>query len=226
VVLAPIFAARLVRAGVPEGRIQVIAPPFRSDVVPGQTSPGGDVLFIGRLVRGKGAMKALSAVLSEPGLADRRLTVVGQGPESSRLRAAANDRGLGHRLRLLGHLGASGVRKALSEASVVVLPTTDDAVPIALIEALASGLPVVASPVGGIPWLVGEAGVLVQPRAGLIGAALVHALEIPKATLALARVRMNEEFGAEAAARKWAAVYASADHITGRDAQRYWSLSR
>jgi glycosyltransferase involved in cell wall biosynthesis len=71
--------------------------------------------------------------------------------------------GLAHRVELLGD--RSDVRNLLARSDIFVLATLSEGMPLALLEAMAEGLPAVASRVGGMPEIVqdGENGLLVPP---------------------------------------------------------------
>jgi len=94
---------------------------------------------------------------------DVRFEFVGAGPELERLRARARAAGVGDAIAFLGHREDVGAR--LDAADIFVLPSRSDAFPNAVLEAMAAGLPVVASSVGGICELVddGRNGLLVPP---------------------------------------------------------------
>jgi len=117
------------------------------------------LLFLGRLVPEKRPGLLLDALAHLP--ADLEVVLAGVGPLEPELRIAAT--AFGDRVRLPGWLDADRRRDALARASVVVLPSEDEAMPVALLEALASGVPVVATPVGAIPELLDGLGVLVDP---------------------------------------------------------------
>jgi glycosyltransferase involved in cell wall biosynthesis len=92
---------------------------------------------------------------------DARLLVVGDGPRRRALQALAVDWGLGGRVEFLGH--RENVAAVLAAADVFALPSRSEASPNGLIEAMAAGLPAVATLAGGIPEIVsdGETGLLV-----------------------------------------------------------------
>lgn len=128
----------------------------------GLPATGRLVLGIGRLVSGKGFLLAAQALASLPG--DVQLVLVGDGPER-----AAITRAGGARVHCLGALPPDRVALACRAADVLVLASDREGWPNVITEALASGLPVVATRVGGIPQILGEAppvwlGALVPPR--------------------------------------------------------------
>lgn len=110
------------------------------------------------------------ALLAErrPGL---RLELVGDGPERERILQRARERGVAERVSLLGARSSDEVRETLAGAGVFALPSIRlasgrmEGIPVALMEAMASGVPVVATRLSGIPELVqdGVTGLLVEP---------------------------------------------------------------
>ncbi|MES2831348.1 MAG: TIGR03088 family PEP-CTERM/XrtA system glycosyltransferase [Pseudomonadota bacterium] len=90
------------------------------------------------------------------------LTIVGDGPLMAELRTQVEASGATDRIRLLG--ARSDIADLMSTFDVFVLPSFNEGTPITLLEAMASGLPVIASRVGGIPDVVQdhESGMLVS----------------------------------------------------------------
>jgi glycosyltransferase involved in cell wall biosynthesis len=86
--------------------------------------------------------------------ADARLVVVGDGPRAGPLAELVRDRGLGGSARLLGH--RTDVPRLLGAADVALLTSVSEGIPLSLIEAMAAGLPVVSTRVGGVPEVVEE----------------------------------------------------------------------
>ena len=96
-------------------------------------------------------------------LPDLRFLVVGDGPRRGELEAMARARGVEHRLTFLGH--REDVPQLLGDADLFVLPSRSEAFPNGAIEAMAAGLPVIASAVGGLLDLIEpeRTGLLVEP---------------------------------------------------------------
>ena len=94
---------------------------------------------------------------------DVEFQIVGDGPRRSELEALVRSRRLDDRVSFLGH--REDVGRLLSEASIFALPSRSEAFPNGAIEAMAAGLPVVASAVGGLLDLIdhGRTGLLVEP---------------------------------------------------------------
>jgi glycosyltransferase involved in cell wall biosynthesis len=139
-----------------------------------------------------------------------RLTLVGDGPERDAIAARARALGIADRVEFAGPLGAEGVRRELARADVFVLASITDntgrteGIPVALMEAMAAGVPVVATRVSGVPELVEGAGLLVEPGdAAALANAIATALDdsgIDEVTRrARARVAENFDLFVEAA---------------------------
>jgi glycosyltransferase involved in cell wall biosynthesis len=111
-----------------------------------------DVLYVGRLVRSKGLPVLLKALADLPGI---RLTVAGDGPERSRVEAQAEALGIHDRTTFLGAVDPARREGLFRASKLFVMPSLwEEPFGIVGVEALAAGLPVVASRVGGIPdWL-------------------------------------------------------------------------
>ena len=80
--------------------------------------------------------------------------VVGGGPDEARLRADFRDEVAQGRVRLTGYLPNAEVRRLMSEAHVLLMPSMSEGFPRVLLEAMAAGLPFVASETGGVPEIV------------------------------------------------------------------------
>lgn len=127
---------------------------------------GQHLLFVGRLAGGKGVtvlFEAFEQLL--PRFPDLHLTLIGDGPARLELETEAKQRCLGDVVTFTGYRSQAEVAEALKEVDMLVLPSFAEGVPVVLMEAMASGLPVVSSRVGGIPELVedGVSGLLVPP---------------------------------------------------------------
>jgi glycosyltransferase involved in cell wall biosynthesis len=94
---------------------------------------------------------------------DLTLELIGEGPLTSDLQSLAEQLGVGGRVRFAGRLAPNEVAKVLRSADVFVLPSLSENLPVALLEALCCGLPIVATSVGGVPTAVGADGELARP---------------------------------------------------------------
>lgn len=121
----------------------------------GARSGPARLLSVGRLTPAKGQLLMVEALarLRLEGLAFE-LTVIGDGPDRSRLEAAVTRHQLDSQVRFTGSLNQTEVHAALRQADVFVLPSLAEGIPVVLMEAMASGVPCVTTPVNGIPELV------------------------------------------------------------------------
>jgi glycosyltransferase involved in cell wall biosynthesis len=120
--------------------------------------PAGEpprILTVGRLSAEKGHGVLLDAVrlLHDRGV-DVRVEFVGSGPMHDELAERARDAGLADLVHLAGELPPSEVNRRLRDADVFCLPSFAEGLPISIMEAMAVGVPVVSTYVGGIPELV------------------------------------------------------------------------
>lgn len=143
----------------------------------------------------KGHAVLLDALARE-GLERVQLDLVGSGPLEPSLRAQAARLGIAERVHFWGTRSESEVAELLAGAEVFVLASVVaangqmDGIPVALMEALAAGLPVIASRLSGIPELVrdGETGLLVEPGdPEALAGAFRRLLADPDAAIARAR---------------------------------------
>jgi glycosyltransferase involved in cell wall biosynthesis len=199
--LAPsrFMASKMEEAGIDRDRIRHVTNFVDASQVAPRVGPGTGLVVAGRLSAEKGLDVLLDAMALLP---DATLDVVGEGPEGESLAARAHAVAPG-RVRFHGRVPKASVLEHLRSARVAVVPSRwYENQPIALLEAFAAGVPVVASDVGGLPELVvpGRTGTLVpmnDPAA--LAAALRAYLEDPDRAVREgreARRRVEEEFSA------------------------------
>ena len=132
------------------------------DASPATDLPGERprVVMVGRLAEGKGHEVLLDAV-DAMGESDGSVCIVGDGPLSDSLAASIEERGLSEQVFLTGY--RDDVPRILAASDVVALPSFREGTPRVITEAMASGLPVVATDIAGIPEQVedGESGFLI-----------------------------------------------------------------
>ncbi|NNF29014.1 MAG: glycosyltransferase [Gemmatimonadetes bacterium] len=109
-------------------------------------------LFVGRMDQQKGIDVLLDAY--EASAANWPLTLMGDGPERGALEARAQELGVANRVTFLGHGTRDQVRSAMEAAGALVAPSRAENYPMVLLEAMAVGLPVVATRVGGVPEMI------------------------------------------------------------------------
>jgi len=179
------------------------------------------ILSVARLVEKKGLADLITAAAM---LRDRgrsfRLEIVGDGPLRHTLEAQVEQLGLGDRVALPGAQSHDLVRRAYQRAAVFALPCViasngdRDGIPNVLLEAMASGVPVVSTPVSGIPELIesGVDGLLVPPKSP---PRLAETLDRLLASRGLrerlacaARTKIESSFSLETSAERLLAVFA------------------
>lgn len=144
----------------PAARCRVVRNPVALAPQPPAPRPG-QVLFLGRLWREKGIDDLLRAAgRIAPQVPALRLVCAGDG-EIDRVRTLAAELDLTARVELPGWLDGEAKASALREAAVFVLPSYAEGLPMGVLEAMAQGVPVVASDVGGVREALGDAGLLV-----------------------------------------------------------------
>lgn len=157
VVLGTPFKQALQSIGVPAERISVTTTMFSGaelgpDTCRRDTPPPTRILFLSRVVLEKGILESIEAVhlLLTRGH-EVELIVAGDGPDLDAARHAAQAVGVADRVRFLGYVRGEAKAEVLRDAHVYLLPSVREGCPVALLEAMACGMPVVATAVGGIP---------------------------------------------------------------------------
>lgn len=170
--------------------------------------------YIGRLVPQKGLLVLVEALAQMP--KRFRLSVVGSGPLKAELHRRAGALGIEERLELREDVRHDEVPRYLRRLSVLVLPslttpTWKEQFGHVLIEAMACGVPVVASDSGAIPEVVGDAGLLVREgNAAELASALESLLSDPALRRTLAhrgRARALAHYANEVVAERLATIW-------------------
>jgi glycosyltransferase involved in cell wall biosynthesis len=207
----------LLALGVPAARCHIVpngieiaryAATFRQPPPPGSRS----VLCVGRLTRQKGQDVLLRALpMLRQAVGPVTVTLLGEGPERERLAALATELKVADAVRFVGI--AKDVRPHLAAADAFVLPSRFEGLPFALLEAMAAGVPAVATAVDGSADVIrdGANGLLVPPEDP---AALARAL---------ARVLVDSQFAdrLSVAGRQTVAQQYSVDTVAERTLEIY-----
>jgi glycosyltransferase involved in cell wall biosynthesis len=165
---------------------------------------GPTVLSVGHLIPRKGHDVAIRAMARLPKC---RLHIVGDGPEEARLRRLACGLGLGGRVTFHGHLPQAALAPLLAAADLLINCSDREGIANVLLEAMACGTPVAATPIWGSPEVVSvpEAGLLLRnrsPEAAAEGVARLLAAPPDRA----ATRRHAERFSWAATARQHMAI--------------------
>jgi colanic acid/amylovoran biosynthesis glycosyltransferase len=146
-----------------------------------------EILAVGRLSHEKGQPIILEALEQLRASAyDAHLTLVGDGPFRRRLEQQALELGVASAVTFAGAVGQDAMPKYYRDADIFCQPSFAEGIPVVLMEAMASALPVVSSGVAGIPELVdhGRTGLLVPPgRPDLLAGALAELIGSPELRL-------------------------------------------
>ncbi|WIE73720.1 glycosyltransferase [Curtobacterium sp. MCJR17_020] len=122
-----------------------------------------DIVFVGRVAPEKNLDVLVRAVALLPGSLAATLTIVGDGEMIPKLTALAKELGLEDRVRFLGFVSDEAKRTALTNGTVFAMPSTAELQSISSLEAMASGLPVVAADSMALPHLIDGNGYLFTP---------------------------------------------------------------
>ncbi len=165
--------------------------------------------WVGRLSPEKGADLLLKAVsqLSDPPV---EVSLIGDGREEARLRRLARQLELVSRVHLHGRVSDAG--SLFPAFDMFVLSSRTEGTPIVLFEAMATGIPIVATAVGGVPDVLSEAeALLVGPAVpSLLAAAIREVVDGPDQAAARARAaksRLSEAYAAEPWVRRYTQMY-------------------
>jgi glycosyltransferase involved in cell wall biosynthesis len=126
------------------------------------------ILFIGRLHPVKGVRYLIQAIniLSAEGMVGVKLVIVGEGEERRSLEDYVKQLHLKEQVIFVGKIPNKKVPDYMAIADVFVLPSLSEGLPLVILEAMASGLPIIATRIGGLPEIIenGNNGFLVQPK--------------------------------------------------------------
>jgi glycosyltransferase involved in cell wall biosynthesis len=188
--------------GIDVGRFENVDPgPVRAEL--GLTPEDRVALFIGRLTARKGHSVAIDAfpdVLA--GVPEAKMVFVGNGELEDEFRSRVSAMGLEDRVIVAGF--RRDIPELLAASSALILPSEKECLPLSILEAMAAGLPVVATDVGGISEAVedGVTGLLIEPRdPGGLARALVRVLGDREEAEAMGRAGLEKarhEFSIEA----------------------------
>jgi glycosyltransferase involved in cell wall biosynthesis len=128
------------------------------------------VLCVGWINERKNTIGSVEAFASIAGLyGEAKLVIAGEPQETeyfNRVKQRIEQHGIGNRVELLGHINHAQLEHELARASVFLLPSRQENSPMAIAEAMAAGIPVIASNRCGMPYMVseGQTGFLIDPE--------------------------------------------------------------
>jgi len=218
------FARQLIRRGVTPARITVLHNSVRPVGEPdpaairmvrqklGLREREAVILSVGRLSREKAHSDLIEAVALLRRISDRpfRVVLLGDGPERTNLSAKIESLGLQESVLIAGHV--ADVSPFYASASIMALPSHSEGSPNVVLEAMAHGVPIAATAVGGIPEILShnESGLLVPPKdPKAMAQALARLLEekILRERLSLAGQNRSRDFTPAAYRRSISNVY-------------------
>lgn len=137
------------------------------DICPQKQNDKTTIIFVGTLRPVKGVeylIKAMNIIHEK--LPDTDLLIVGNGPDRDKLETLAQELNLQNRIFFVGNVSNEKIPEYMAKADLFVLPSLSEGFPLVIAEAMASGLPIVTTNVGGLPDIVknGENGFLVEPK--------------------------------------------------------------
>lgn len=168
------------------------------------------LLHVGRFYPQKNHEIMLEALklLKVRGLSPK-LICYGDGPRFKEIKALTKEMGLDGQVDFPGL--CDNVYPRLAHGDVFLMPSKWEGVPMAVIEAMATGLPVIASKVGGLPNLVedGVDGILIEPTPENLAQSIADLLgdEAKRQSLGQAAYKSSQRFGSEAMAKAYEALY-------------------
>ena len=176
---------------------------------PNNRVPKQEILFVGRMTEKKGFSHLIAAmgILAKKGTA-LRVHAIGDGPLLDRYQSMVRERGLADMFVFHGAQTHGKVLSMMKDLDFLVAPSItaasgdQEGIPVVLMEAMASGIPVIATRHSGIPELVtdGESGLLVEERDDAALAASIEALahdpELGQRLAVRASARVREHFNA------------------------------
>jgi glycosyltransferase involved in cell wall biosynthesis len=124
----------------------------------------GEVLFLGKMGKLKGSYDLLDAVATVRTLQPDLHLMLGGDGEQERVQQRANELGIAAQVQLLGWIQGADKERVLAQSMLYVLPSYHEGLPMSILEAMAAGMPILSTVVGGIPEAVtdGVEGFLIE----------------------------------------------------------------
>ena len=215
-VVVPCEAAATWARGLARGaQVVTVLNPVSPAELPAAAARPNLVLYLAPLEASQGIFDLLEALAAvRAAVPDVRLVCAGEGDRAAVGRVAER-LGIADRVKFTGWAGPSARRALLESAALFALPAYEEALPMALVEAMAAGVPVVVSPVGGVPEAVvdGVSGFFAAPGDIATLTRLLRRLLLDRAAAArvgaAARESARLRFAPERAVSRLGELYAS-----------------
>ena len=172
------------------------------------------ILNVGRLSRQKAQSDLVSAAVRlKQWSHDFVILIIGEGPLAEPLQKQINKLGLEQQVRLLGY--RKDIQNLLSISNVFTLPSLDEGMPMALLEATSASVPVVTTAVGDIPKLIldGESGLVIPAEDPVLLAKAIQTIwqspELAEKLAVSAFKRMSERYSNRIMGEKYSKIYSS-----------------
>lgn len=187
------------------------------------------LVYLGRIDADKGlfeAVEAMAALIHRHLPVQVSLILGGSGPAARELQARIKALALDDKVKLAGPVSGDAKAEFWRNADILIFPSYHEGLPYTVLESLASGTPVIATPVGGVPDAIvdGVHGVFVQPRDvrsivdAIIG--LTNDRNRLCAMSAACMARARESYGVERLVRDLADLYNQVQGVTERGDRR------
>jgi glycosyltransferase involved in cell wall biosynthesis len=200
--------------GIREDIVTVIhnAVPLPAMAEPRRTNDRCRIVALGMLGPRKGTPELLDALAAPPMRSLEWDAVIAGNGTVDEARTRAEALGISSRIEIPGWVDGVAVAKILATADVFVLPSHNEGLPMAILEAMGAAVPVVTTPVGAIPELVvAETGILVNPGcAAELAEALAKLVSNPALRTQLGtngRERVKQHFRIEVTAARFVGIY-------------------
>jgi colanic acid/amylovoran biosynthesis glycosyltransferase len=160
--------------------------PFKWNQAKTEDSKDITIITVARLCEDKGlqyGIRAIKKLQDQKPELHLKYNIIGAGPLENRLNSLVRELNLNTVVHFLGPMEEEGVRRNMQSAHIYLLPSVAEALPVVLMEALSTGLPVVATTVGSISQLImnGKTGFLVPPRdIDALSDRLIYLIEHPE----------------------------------------------
>lgn len=160
-VLAKPFKTWLVKQGCEEGKIKLFTTMFDGKYLVNEKrdelldNTEIKLLFLSRFVKEKGIYELLEAFKSILSANNNvKLIFAGAGPEEYKMKKWVSNERLGDKIEFKGYLRDDSKAKTLNFSHIFILPSYSEGLPVSLLEAMAAGMAIITTPVGGVPDII------------------------------------------------------------------------